>query len=578
MDSPHIDVMSRSLFQRRGSRVLPLLAVLSALPVACTDGMITPSGGSSPGGAPNTPPTSAPTGSGSWFESLKSADCSKEGALAPSRVWRLNAQQWKNSVEGALGVTGVDVARFPKDQIDPRTGFNNDAGDNRVTLSHATLFFDISGEVADKAAPGVLSAFACLGTAPLDGGCAEQVVSDYGKKLFRRPLTSGEVTAYATFLTGEAKLDPPSGAVASLLRTMLMSPSFLYRTELGNSKPGTVELTGHEIASLLSYSIADAPPDAMLLQAAESGQLNNPMARESHARRLMGTPAARAKLADFWRQYLGRSEIPVSEGIDAALATAIIKETEQFFDRVVWDKPGALSELLGASYTYADPPVATLYGAGKAGSDGRIELNPAQRRGLLTQASFLVGTATPSQAGTVIHRGLVVRERLLCLENPALPPDFVPDPKDIEKAGPDATARENYEVFARSMPACNACHSAFQPIGLAFETYDKLGRYRETAEGGKRVITTGELLGAGDASGPYQDVPDLATRIGKSQISQYCFSKQFAQYILGRGLDAEKEACTVRTIGDHVAGQGGAIRELFTAVAHVKTAYRRSHQ
>lgn len=574
---------------RRQNRLprFSLLAVAVAVPLACADGTISGAGQPGPGGGPSTPGGGGPgrpitgmepTQSNGWFEALKAADCSKEPALPQSRVWRLSAPQWKATVEQALSLTGVDVARFPKDEIDPRTGFSADAADNRVTLPLATAYFDITDEVATRAAPAALTAFACLGTAPVDAACAQRFVADYGQRLFRRPLAAEETSGYVAFLTAESRLDPAATAVSSLLRAMMMSPNFLYRTEMGSSKAGPIELTGHEIASLLSYTIADAPPDAALLQAAASGKLTDPAVREGEARRLMATPAARAKLTDFWRQYLGRSEIPAGDGIDAALAAAMIKETEGLFDRVVWDKPGGLNELLTAKYSYAEPRVAAIYGAATPGADGRVALNPAERSGFLTHASFLVGTATPSQASTVIHRGLLVRERLLCLQAPPLPANFVPDPAQVEQAGPDATARENYELFARTMPACNACHSAFQPVGLAFESYDKLGHYRKATDSGKPILTGGELLDAGDATGPYTDVVGMAGNIGKSQISGYCFSKQFAQFALGRSVSTDEEACTIRAMGDHVAGKGGALRELYTSLAHLKTAYRRFHQ
>jgi hypothetical protein len=584
------------MFERRRQFLsVPLLA--AGLLGGCVGGEIDPGsssgspggsgvGGGSPSenpgqqtgsGGQSVPMTNVPN-DGSWFAAMKAVDCSKPTTAPQSRVYRLNAQQWKNTVEQALSVTGIDVSRFAKDEVDPHTGFNNDASKSRVTLPLATLYFELGDEVATKATPGILAAHACLSAATLDSACAQKFVADYGQRLFRRPLSGEEQTTYVTFLTNEAKLDKPSIAATSLLRAFLMSPAFLYRTELGTSKAGQIELTGHEIASLLSYTIADVPPDAALMQAATSGKLTNAAERESHARRLAALPGARNKLADFWRQYMGRSEIPTGDGIDAATAAAMIKETDNLFDRVVWEKGGGFSELLTASYTYADPKVAALYGAPAPAADGRITLDPKQRAGFLTHASFLVGTAAPSQTSTVIHRGLLVRERLLCLTTPALPPDVIPNPALAEMAGPNATARENYELFARTNPGCNACHSAFQPLGLAFENYDKLGRYRSKYESGKAIISNGELASAGDASGAYDDVPGLAAKVGNSQISQYCFSKQFAQYALGRPLDAGADACTIKTIGDHVLTKGGSIREMFAALAHITSVYRRIHE
>ena len=71
---------------------------------------------------------------------------------------------------------------------------------------------------------------------------------------------------------------------------------------------------------------------------------------------------------------------------------------------------------------------------------------------------------------------------------------------------------------------------------------------------------------------------EIASKIGASQIGQYCFSKQFAQFALGRAVNAEQEACTVRAMGDHVIKNGGAVRELFASLAHVDAVYRRQHQ
>jgi hypothetical protein len=537
-------------------------------------------GSATTGAAGNALPPNPKPDSNGWFESLTAASCGGAPAALPqSRVWRLSARQWKNTVEAAFKITGLDVSAFPKDEIDPRTGFTEDATDNRVTLGLAGAYYDDGDAVAAKATPAMMAAFPCLGTAPIASSCGQMVVADYGRRLFRRPLTSAETATYATFLTDESKLDPPATAVGSLVRVMLLSPDFLYRTELGNSAPGKVTLTGYEIASLLSFSIADVPPDEALLQQAASGQLAKVEVREAQARRLAQLPGARARLGDFWRQYLTLTEITPTADVDAATGAAIVQETTSFFDHVVWDGPGGFKDLMTAKYTYADPKVAALYGAGAPGTDGKVSLSASERSGFLTQASFLMSTAAPSQAATVIHRGVRVRTRLLCQDPPPPPPGLVTNPQDIQKAGADATAKENYEMWAAGNPGCNVCHKAFQPLGISFESYDGLGRFRRAYPGsGKPVVTAGTLTEAGDATGPYADVVDLASKIGDSKIGQYCFSKQFAQYAFGRTISVEQEPCLVRAMGDHVSANGGAVRELFTSLAHVDAAYTRIHQ
>jgi hypothetical protein len=242
-----------------------------------------------------------PVDSSGWYGKVTTTDCSNAAAntLPQSRIWRLTARQWKNTVEQAFKLTNLDVSGFPKDEIDPRTGFSEDSTDNRVTLGLATAYYDGGDSLGAKAAPGMIAAYPCLGTAPIAVACGQMAVADYGRRLFRRPLTPAEQTTYATFLADQSKLDPAATAVGSLVRVMLLSPDFLYRTELGASMPGKITLTGYEIASLLSFSIADMPPDEVLLQKAASGELAKPEGREAVARALLQSPGAKLRLDDF---------------------------------------------------------------------------------------------------------------------------------------------------------------------------------------------------------------------------------------------------------------------------------------
>ncbi|MDB4981478.1 MAG: hypothetical protein JWM82_2230 [Myxococcales bacterium] len=533
-------------------------------------------GGTSPGtGGIKVIDTPAPPASG-WFETLKATNCAAAPtALPASRIWRLSATQWQNTVAQALGVAAPDVSAFPPDQIDPQTGFSDDSTGDKVTLPLASAYFDTSDRLAMQAAPAAATAFPCLATAPIAATCAQTFVQSYGPKLFRRALTPAESSSFAGYLASESKLDPAPTAVISTLKAMMMSPSFFYRTELGNSKPGPVDLTSDEIASMLSYTIADVPPDASLTQAASSGQLADPAMRTAQAERLAALPGAKAKLATFWREYLALGDAPTTPGIDASMHT----EAETFFSKVVWDNAGGLKELLTAPYTYADSMVAQLYGSAKPAADGKLMLDPAQRAGILTSASMLAKTSAASQAATVIHRGLLVRERLLCTIPPPPPAAVVPDPAQIQMAGPDATAKENYAQFKMAKPGCDVCHQTFQPLGLAFEAYDAVGKFRTAyPTTNKPIDTTGELTNAGDATGPYTSVVDMAAKIGGSQIAQYCFAQQYAAFAFGRAVNVDQEACTIRSMGDFVISKGGQARELLASFAATPTVTRRFHQ
>jgi hypothetical protein len=325
---------------------------------------------------------------------------------------------------------------------------------------------------------------------------------------------------------------------------------------------------------MLSYTIADSPPDDQLSAAAEKGQLSDPATRQAQAVRLAALPAARDKLAAFWREYLALGTAPTTPGIEASM----FAEAQTFFSKVAWDRKGGFQELMTAPYTYVDATAAAVYGNGSPDADGRLALDPGQRAGFMTSAGMLVHTAAPSQAATVIHRGLLVRQRVLCETPPPPPPDVQRDPAQVQPGGDSATARENYDLFRMARPGCDGCHQAFQPLGLMFETYDGQGRFRTMYPGGKPIVTTATLTGAGDADGDFASVVELARKIGGSQIGAYCFTEQFAQFAFGRSMSLDTEACTIRGMGDHVRSNGGQLTQLFGSIATAPTAFRRFHQ
>ena len=48
---------------------------------------------------------------------------------------------------------------------------------------------------------------------------------------------------------------------------------------------------------------------------------------------------------------------------------------------------------------------------------------------------------------------------------------------------PPTTVREQMEAH-RASPACSGCHDSIDPIGLALENFDAIGRYRAIYENG----------------------------------------------------------------------------------------------
>jgi hypothetical protein len=524
-------------------------------------------------GVGNTPSTNNPTpvpDPTDWFAAVQAADCKAAAALARTRIRRLSTAQWNNTVSQTLGAPAT--TKFPDDALSSATGFNTDADLNKVNVQLANAYFDAGDALAPAAATAALQTYACLSTNAKDASCSAAFLKDYGARLFRRPLTDEETSRYGAFLTAQAALDPAATAVASVLRAMLLSPNMVYLTELGNSKAGEVTLTPYEQAALISYTVADEPPDQPLLQAAQKGSLSDATERASHAQRLLQAPSARAKYADFWQQYLPVGEL---SGVDPTLAAAIQDETKQHFEKIVWQQSGSFQDLATAPYTYGSMALSAVYGALTPGQNGQLMLPAGQRSGFLTQPGFLFVAADASVPHKVVHRGLTVKRRLLCQFPPPPPANLMPTAADLQPLGADATPLESFAAFQTSKPACAACHVTFQPIGLAFEEFDNMGKYRTSYGSGKPIVTSGELKDAGDASGPYANAVEIAQHIGQSKIGEYCFSKQYAEFSLGRHLNATTDACLIRGASDTTAHP--PIQKLALVLSDMQASTHRVH-
>jgi hypothetical protein len=486
---------------------------------------------------------------GDWFGAVQQADCQAPAQLARTRIRRLSSVQWKNTVAQALGIP-APAQDLPQDAISSATGFNTDAKLNKVNVLLANAYFDVGEALAASAATASLQAFPCLATRAAEASCSMPFIQAVGGRLFRRPLTDAEGSRYAALLTAQAALDPSLTAVGTVIRALLLSPNTIYLTELGDSKAGEVALTPFEQAALISYHVADAPPDTPLWQAAEKGRLNDASERTAHAQRLLQTAGARAKYADFWQQYLPLGDLRKASDLDPTLSAAIADETRQHFDKIVWEKNGGFADLLTAPYTYGQASLSAIYGTLTPNGSGALALPAGQRSGFLTQSAFLFADADASASHKVIHRGLTVRRRLLCQSPPPPPANLMAQIAELNPLGEGATPREAYTAFAAQKPQCAACHSAFQPIGLAFEQFDDLGRYRTSYEDGRPISTASVLENAGDASGPYADAVEMGQHIGTSKIGEYCFSRQYAEFALGRHLNASTDACVIRAPSD----------------------------
>ncbi|GAB4201476.1 MAG: hypothetical protein OHK0013_13560 [Sandaracinaceae bacterium] len=413
--------------------------------------------------------------------------------------------------------------------------FDNEAGSGIVTSVHVREQL----KAARLAVERVSSLPAVIGCDPSAdrAGCVARFVRTFGRRAFRRPLTDAERVRY------EALALEGSDAIAGVeraIRAMLVSPAFLYRSEMGAPRPdGTYALSSWEIATALSYQLWGTGPDDALLDAAERGELVDVASREREARRLLADPRARAQVATFAEMWLGIEEVAqktksalVYPTWSTDLAEDLREETRRFVTHVVFDGTHAIPELFTSNETFVNERLARHYGIpGVTGETFvRASLPAGQRAGLLGHGSILATTAHSDQSSP-IRRGLFVRQRLLCQTFP-LPPANAGGVPDVD---PTATTRERFAQHTAD-PSCAGCHRYIDPVGFGFESFDGIGAFR-TAEGGLPIDSRGDLndvegLGTGTMA-PFSTLPELGAHLAGARSPEACFVRQYFRFARG---------------------------------------------
>jgi hypothetical protein len=295
-------------------------------------------------------------------------------------------------------------------------------------------------------------------------------------------------------------------------------------------------LPPYAMASRLSYFLWNTMPDQALFTAAAAGALSTREQIAAQAARMVADARFSDAAASFHLQWLGVVELPGKEKRKSMhplwseeLRAAMREETLRFVDDVIKTGDGRLETLLTAPYSFASGPLMKLYGAPDAGPGWhRISLDPGQRAGLLTQASVMTVHAHWDKS-SLVHRGKLIRERLLCEVLPPPPPDVN---NTLPPADPKVSTRERFEEH-RAEVSCARCHRLIDPLGAPFEMFDAIGNFR-TKDGPNPIDSEGELKGTRASDGPVKNAVDLARRLGTADEVRECVARQWLRFALGR--------------------------------------------
>lgn len=481
---------------------------------------------------------------------------------ASSGLRRLSIDEYRRSVETLIGID-PDAARelLPEDARAPFDNiFEHQVASGALIGGYELLAGDLAEAlVADDALFARI--VPCEATGPDDGACFAEFLRTFGRRALRRALTAEEVTRYGTLIEHGALAGDFRQAVNAGLRLFLQHPEFLYRVEIGRpveDRPGVVQLTGHEIATRLSYfMLGDLPPD-WLLDAAEAGDLDAPAGIALAATRLMDEVDALARFVRFHGMLFGYERLS-TEGIFGDMH----QETRALVERVVFSDERPWTDLLLSGDTYVTARLAEHYGLAPPdvpeGEADWVSYGESGRRGLFSHGTFL--SAVPKFGDTSpTQRGLLIRTQLFCQHIPEPSADLMVDVDEPPSSGdPDACKADNY--FMAQDERCSVCHEAMDYIGFGLENFDQTGQYRDHENGREDcdISGDGEFLGVGEFNGP----AELAQLSVDSGLVEVCMARQLYRFAHGRdSLDIHDEAFLRRAAQE--SGSEFVVRDFIT--------------
>ena len=289
-------------------------------------------------------------------------------------------------------------------------------------------------------------------------------------------------------------------------------------------------------------------PDETLFALARNGTLHQPEVLRAQVKRLLADPRATRFTESFPQDWLQLQQVgmfPPDKKLypdyDAYLEKSMVGETTAFF-REVLEKGLGLREFLDSNWTMANARLAAHYGLPNVNEDRfmRVALRPEDNRGgILTQASILSLTSDGTRHRPV-HRGKWVLESIFG-KPPPPPPANVSAIEPTPATQAKATLRMKLAAHMKDAN-CASCHKKIDPLGMAFDNYDAIGRFRteEIVSDGvgdnPKVDASGELIDGRKFTNAAEFKTLLVQDIDKFNVT---FIEKLANYALRRVMTVD---------------------------------------
>jgi hypothetical protein len=498
------------------------------------------------------------TGAGNTTGTVGQIDL--DGSPKYYRMVRLTNAQWAQAVQDILKLSAP--SGLEKDFESPVSGTTAFVNNEMLLDVDQESWADFQG-ASETLATQVTATDAALAKV-YSGTDAAGFIQAMGRRAYRRPLTTSEASTYMALFNSGSTLSGSRSTFAKgaslVIRAMLQSPYFLYRTEMG---PAKMPLSGYEIAAKLSLWLrGTTPDDALLDSAAGPGKLDTADGAATLATTMLGEASAATMMRAFhaelyhFDRFSQMSKLNVPN-YTTALNGEFLDVSNLFFDNI-FAKGLGVRDILTSTSGYVGAGTAPLYGLPSPGTGYAQKDLGAQRVGYFSQVPFLALYGFNAEADS-IHRGVNLNFDVLCAKlGPAaanLPP--------IPPLMPGQTNRQRIDTLTSQ---CGSqCHNdMINPLGFAFENFDGMGQYRTTENGGLPIDSSGHYAFTSGTKS-FSSGADLMKAMAGDQQAHLCYAKKLTSYALQRDV-IQSDLPLLQSLAQTSMSSNGSIKNLIVQI------------
>ena len=485
----------------------------------------------------------------SLFDTARTYFPNDTGTSAPKRLFRLTRTQLDVTTKALLPshYMSTAVAALPRDPLQTNYEYAENLSFNAANFTPYTRWVEqLSASV--RANPSSVIDCAAQSNAP---SCLEEGAKKFTAKAFRGLAPEATLQRFSKFYAASVGQVGFADATAELVDLTLTSPQYVYRDEV--QATGGVLSAAQQLQNI-SYTLADAPPDAVgLPSSAAATQLSGANALQQTIDKVLATPAAREKLLRFfisWLEVKEPDEFTIATEVfpefTPAVAAAAVEETRAFLNHQLAGAAPKLKDVTQSTQSFVSEALAAIYGQKSRAKSGLVDLDPAQRLGIFTQPAVIASHSGPTTT-RLVKRGVFFTRKVMCLPL-GLPP---PGVNTTLPPAENTTERKRVES-ATANATCQGCHSFINPFGFMQENYDAIGRWRTTDDG--QPIDPSVRVEFLDEGPLVARTPiDALKGLTASARFQQCFARQLFRFYMGR---------------DEAAGDDPVLREMFFGFAN----------